>query len=330
MHIPHNLRIAIDEALDGQSTSALHRDFTVLSRAYAQGRSETPFVDCQEKVFAYIAARMPSIYVVLRAVFNEIAARCPTFAPTTLIDAGSGPGTVLWAAAEIWQSLTSLRLLDNNPLFREIGRQLASSAHHPLHQMASWEDLNLLDASQQIKGSADLVTASYVLGELSPSAQERRVLELWRSTEHFLVIVEPGTPDGFRRVMKARSLLLDAGAALFAPCAGPNPCPLPSERWCHFARRVERTRAQRSGKAGTLGFEDEKYCFLIVSPKTTPSSFGRVVATSTILKHQATLHLCDRDNQLVNITVTKRESRNRFRAVTKELRWGDYVAEFEE
>lgn len=330
MHIPHSLRVAIDEALAGRSTSALHRDFTHLSRAYARGRGETPFVDSRDKVCAYIATRMPSIYVVLLAVFQEIATRCPTFAPVSLIDAGSGPGTVLWAAAEVWQTLTSLRLLDNNPLFREIGQLLSQSAEHPLDPIAAWEDFNLLDMNQQLEGTADLVTASYVLGELSASAQERRVLEWWRSTGHFLVIVEPGTPDGFRRILRARALLLEAGAAMFAPCAGEHECPLPDEKWCHFARRVERTRAQRSGKGGSLGFEDEKYCLLIVSRNAVPSIVGRVIAPPTVLKHEATLHLCDRDNRLVNISVSKRSSRERFRAVTKELRWGDYVDEFPE
>lgn len=330
MHIPPDLRIAIDEALAGRSTAALHQDFRTLSRAYAQGRGESPFVDSRNKVLAYIATRMPSIYVVLRAVFEEMMVRCPTFAPASLIDVGSGPGTVLWAAAEVWDTFASLRLLDNNELFRAIGQQLAESARHPLYPRVSWEDVNLLDLTQPMGGTADLVTASYVLGELSSSAQEQRVREWWRSTAQFLVIVEPGTPEGFRRILAARALLLDEGAGLFAPCAGPNECRLPAERWCHFARRVERTRTQRSGKRGSLGFEDEKYCFVVAARGAVPPSIGRVVAPPTILKHEATLHLCDRDNQLVAITVKKKSSKERFRAVSKELRWGDVVEELPE
>lgn len=325
MHIPHKLRLAIDEVLTGSSTCTLHRNFTELARAYAHGRGETPFVESRDKVYAYIATRMPSIYVVLLAVFQEIATRCPTFAPTSLIDVGSGPGTVMWAVEEIWQTLSSLRLLDNNLLFRQVGQQLAASANHPLSAIASWEDINLLDGGQKIEGAADLVTASYVLGELSAPAQERRILDLWHSTEQFLVLVEPGTPDGFRRILSARSLLLNAGASLFAPCAGTNDCPLSGERWCHFARRVERTRTQRSSKGGSLGFEDEKYSFLVVSRTATPPIFGRVVAPPTIFKHEATLYMCDSATTLVSITAKKKGSRDRFRAVTKELRWGDYV-----
>jgi len=65
MQIPPLLRAAIDEALNGHGFGDLQRDFQQLSAAYARGRGEAPFVDSEKKVLAYIATRMPSIYVVV-------------------------------------------------------------------------------------------------------------------------------------------------------------------------------------------------------------------------------------------------------------------------
>ena len=51
----------------------------------------------------------------------------------------------------------------------------------------------------------DLVTAAYVLSELSSDAERRQtVQDLWDATKGILVIVEPGTPSGYQNVIAAR------------------------------------------------------------------------------------------------------------------------------
>ena len=57
----------------------------------------------------------------------------------------------------------------------------------------------------------DLVTAAYVLGELPETALAATLDRAWAATAGALVIVEPGTPAGYGRVLAARSRL-GAGA----------------------------------------------------------------------------------------------------------------------
>jgi ribosomal protein RSM22 (predicted rRNA methylase) len=336
MQIPPLLRAAIDETLNGHGFGDLQRDFQQLSAAYARGRGESSFVDSEKKVLAYIATRMPSIYVVLRAILGEIESRFPETPPRSLIDVGAGPGTVLWAASQIWETLCTVRLFDHSALFRNVGQRLVATSGHHLKEIISWEELDLrtqplsLPASVSLPASADLVTASYVLGELSAPAQRTTVLSLWAATDRWLTLVEPGTPDGFRRILEARSLLLEQGAHIVAPCAAANDCPLPAHRWCHFTRRVERTRAQRAGKAATLGFEDEPYSFLICSKIPPPPIRGRVLSTPTVLKHEASIELCNNENKLTKITARKSSTPARYRELAKKYRWGDFVTELSE
>jgi ribosomal protein RSM22 (predicted rRNA methylase) len=50
---------------------------------------------------AYASTRMPACYAMLHRVFNELHMRLPGFRPATMLDFGSGPGTAIWAAAEV-------------------------------------------------------------------------------------------------------------------------------------------------------------------------------------------------------------------------------------
>jgi len=58
------------------------------------------------RVAAYASSRMPACYAVLFRVFDELHLHLPHFAPRTMLDFGSGPGTAMWAAREV--SLASL------------------------------------------------------------------------------------------------------------------------------------------------------------------------------------------------------------------------------
>lgn len=89
----------------------------------------------------------------------------------------------------------------------------------------------------------DLVVASYSLCEIHRRSFNRVVRALWASTTDMLVLIEPGTPLGFRNIMRARELVLaeadgDAGAHVVAPCPHDGPCPLLIPDKLNFAGAV--------------------------------------------------------------------------------------------
>jgi ribosomal protein RSM22 (predicted rRNA methylase) len=172
--------------------------------------------------------------------------------------------------------------------------------------------------------ASDLVVAAYALAELPAAARARVVDAAWRAATRVLVLVEPGTPDGFAHIHDARAALIAAGAHVLAPCPHEGPCPMraaaASGDWCHFAVRVPRTRRHRQVKGGTLGYEDEKYAYLVVSRDAHPGRpEARVLRHPRIEKGRIALALCTPDGAPRQI-ITRRDQS--WRAARK-VEWGD-------
>lgn len=315
--LPPSVRAAIDELLQGRDTAALRKASAALSDRYRRGGSDAPYIRGQTDVVAYLATRAPATYAAIRRVVEETALRLPGYAPSTLLDVGSGPGTALWAVLDRWPNLERAQLLDREPRFLAVGREIASALPQKTVKIG-WRRSDLRDAS--LPHDADLVIASYVLGELPATDRSGAIDRLWARTGTALIIVEPGTPRGFRTVLDARSALLDAGGQVLAPCPTPHPCPKThGDQWCHFAIRLPRLGTHRLVKQATLGHEDEKYAYLVVARQLGEPFDARVTARPRPGRGRVLLELCQAPD-LHQRTVTKRDKEQYRRA--REAEWG--------
>jgi ribosomal protein RSM22 (predicted rRNA methylase) len=139
-----------------------------------------------------------------------------------------------------------------------------------------------------------------------------------------VVLTEPGTPDGYLRLMAARDRLTAAGMRILAPCPHSAPCPIaPGEDWCHFAARVSRSSLHRQVKGGRLPYEDEKFCYVAAAHPGVAGAPapGRIVRRPQKRKGQVLLELCTAADGLRSATVTKRHGAD-YR-VARDAKWGD-------
>jgi ribosomal protein RSM22 (predicted rRNA methylase) len=180
-------------------------------------------------------ARMPATYAAVTASLNALREIRPGFAPANLLDVGAGPGTASWAAAEAFSSLRSHTLLDANGALRALALDLCSGSMRlrDMHYQRGEARAALADAD-----AADLVVASYMIGEISESERTALAELMWTKTRDTLLIVEPGTPAGHARIMALRKQLIASGAHVAAPCPHDGMCPLVSPDWCHFTQRL--------------------------------------------------------------------------------------------
>jgi ribosomal protein RSM22 (predicted rRNA methylase) len=278
-----------------------------------------PILAGPAEIAAYAAYRMPATYAALRAT---IAALPPTMpAPTSLTDVGGGTGAAAWAVADAFPSIGRITVLDQVDGALALGAALAASAPAAALRSAVW----LRSLLPTELPSADLVTISYVLGELTEAARRDLVAHA-AAGGGVVLIVEPGTPAGYARVIAARDQLLALGHRVLAPCPHQFECPLAAGDWCHFAARVNRTSLHRRIKDADLSYEDEKFSYVATaSPRldlgAPPVGDGRVIRRLTQRKGMVTLRLCRPDGTAADRIVTKRHGELYRRA--RDTDWGD-------
>jgi ribosomal protein RSM22 (predicted rRNA methylase) len=262
---------------------------------------------------------MPATYAAVIASLNAISKVRPDFAPKSLLDVGAGPGTATWAAAEAFSSLQDLALLDANDALRTLALDLAAGSTR-LRGM-SYRRGEARAALADAQG-ADLVVASYLIGEISEVERSELAGLLWAKTRDTLLIVEPGTPAGYARIIALRQQLIAAGAHVGAPCPHDGKCPLAAPDWCHFTQRLPRSRAHKEIKGAELPFEDEKFAYVVLL-RTPPARHpARVLAQPIATKIEVTAKLCTADG-LIIAKVPHRTTVDYARA--KRWRWGDAV-----
>lgn len=318
MELPPRLRQAVDAALEGVAVSELATAAKVLSQRYRnEVRDGRLHISDAKLALAYIATRMPATYAAIHASFTALVELKPDFAPRTALDVGAGPGTAAWAAKALWPDLASMTLLEASPSIRAIGETLvgASGLAH-----ADWRNADLTRDTGKLPAS-DLVTLAYVLDELS--AEQRNVLvdRLWLLTDGVLVIVEPGTPAGWQRILAARSRLVASGANVIAPCPHALACPIIAPDWCHFSARVARSRVHRLAKEADVPWEDEKFIYLAASRAPAGLPRARILAPPESASGRVRLKLCRQDGVAESRLVTRREG-DAFKSARRSD-WGD-------
>ncbi len=303
MQIPEELKQAIEPFFENISTHSLRRAREALSKDYQEGAT-SPFED-EGKRLAYLGARMPATFAAVHQVLQKLSLK------GHLLDLGAGPGTASWAGLTLFPELEKITLLEKNPEAIALGKKLAQA--HPILRNATWIQENLDRAIPE----ADSAILSYVVGELEDYT---KVIEhCWRAVST-LIIVEPGTPKAFERMKKIREQLIALKAYIIAPCPHLFHCPNP---WCHFSTRVERSRLHRLLKGGSLGFEDEKFCYLIASKSPSAPFSARVIRQPLKCTGHVRLSLCTKEGMLVEKTISKKE-KNSYR-LARNSEWGSQM-----
>lgn len=318
VELPPELRAAIDERLRETAPGELARAAAELSARYRAPASQGwRAARSSAHLLAYAAVRLPATYAAITAALLRVQELRPGWQPRTLLDLGTGLGAGVWAAAALWDSLRQITALDADPRALALAQELARSAAHPAVRSAAWRRAALTEPLPDVV--ADLVLIAYVLGELAPDAGQALVERAWQAATDMLVIVEPGTPAGYGRVIAARGRLLAQGAFTTAPCPHDAPCPLVDD-WCHFAVRLPRSRLHRALKQAALGYEDEKFSYVALARTATERAAARVIRHPQVYPGRIGLTLCTRQG-VQAVTVT-RADRERFRQARK-TDWGD-------
>ncbi|MEV0599457.1 small ribosomal subunit Rsm22 family protein [Streptomyces sp. NPDC050315] len=311
------LRGALAGVLDGlppkQAAAAVER---LIANYRGRTPTDAPVLRDRADVAAYAAYRMPATFEAVRSALAAAGERLPDWAPASHLDIGGGTGAAAWAAADVWPKLHTTVLDWAEPALA-LGRELAAGTLPDIR----WQR-QVIGEGLSVPEDTDLVTVSYVLGELTGADREAVVTAAARSRT--AVLIEPGTPDGYARIRAARDQLVAAGLRVIAPCPHSAECPIvPGEDWCHFAARVNRSSLHRQVKGGSLPYEDEKYAYVAATRVEARPAPARIVRKPLLRKGQVLLDVCTAEDGLQRRTVTKRQGAV-YRAA-RDASWGGTV-----
>jgi ribosomal protein RSM22 (predicted rRNA methylase) len=314
MQLPSQLQLAIEKEVAHVKASELLKARKELSERY-RDESVSSFMQTEGMRLSYLVTRLPATFAVFSKVLFYLCEQIADLKIESFLDLGAGPGGALWAIKEKFPELTKATLVEKDPAMILLGKRLTSPFS------CEWQQNDL--EHKQSFAKHHLVLLSYSLGELSSAARNEVLKAAFLAADPLLLIIEPGTPKGYERILEARQALLLAKGHLVAPCPHELPCPLSTNDWCHFSTRVERSSLHRQIKEADLGYEDEKFSYLIFSKRQVCPCSARVLRHPQKRSGHVRLTLCAKEGFMERVVSKK----NPHYKKARDLEWGDCFSE---
>lgn len=281
-----------------------------LSRKYKEGNY---YLTTEEKN-AYLKVRMPATSAAIKKVFGLIFSKVNPNEINSYLDCGAGPGSSLLALNQLGVKLAKMVFYERDIELMSLGKglfpeQANSYVQRDLHSLEPFEN-------------ADLVSFCYSYNELDSNARKGALKRAFDATNQVLVVIEPGTPKGYKNILEVRAFLIEMGGYVLAPCPHNKPCPLQAPKWCHFSVRLERDEVHMQLKGADLPYEDEKFSYVVVSKKEYPTNFDRILHTPNKRKGMVEVELCTKNGVQKKIFT---KSKNFNYKEIKKLNWGDEI-----
>ena len=286
MDIPEGLKDSINKLLSENKSSNIIENAQIISSRYRKndGKGKRLLTNELEAV-SYVISRMPATYAAVYSAFKQILANYNE-KMTSLLDVGAGTGAGTWAVNEI-ENMSQITCLEIEKSMSNIGKKIMKNT---ALDNVQWKSYNILQ--DEIAEKADIVLTSYMINELPEQKRENAVLKLWQATNKLMVVIEPGTPEGFKNILNIRNLIKEQGGYIVAPCCCNGECPIKENDWCAFYARVARSSIHRQAKGGNLGYEDEKFSYIAFSKTPVEITGERILRHPQINSGFVKVKLC--------------------------------------
>lgn len=296
-------RQIIEERLYGIRPGDLAAVSAKISNNYhSSNKTSQRLISDELQALVYAAVRMPATYAAVRSalekslMYNDINI-------DTVIDVGAGTGAASLAAADMF-ALGHLSLIEREDCMRKCGMEIFSAMQSEIMVKAQWYDEDILNDNAD--RHADLVMSSYMINEIKLQDREIVFDRLWNMADKMLLIVEPGTKEGFEVISQARKYFLGKGLHIAAPCTHENKCAIDKDDWCHFSVRVARSRIHKLIKEADVPYEDEKFSYIAIVKDDVTSDGMRILRHPDIRKGNIGLRVCDSQG-IRNTIITKKD-----------------------
>lgn len=296
MNLPENLERKIEEEVSKYKLSNLKEYSQGLSNKYMkETRTGKALLSLEEEAVAYSVMRMPATFCAITNILQNCDIKIDS-----LLDVGAGTGAASFAVTRLFD-VQKVTCLEREKAMMKLGKKLM--ADEEILSKAEWIDIDVLKDDINVK--ADLVIVSYMVNELKEEDKKVLLEKLIKCTNKYLLIVEPGTPEGFLNIRNIRDNILEDNLNILAPCATYGKCEIPKGDWCSFSVRVQRTKIHKILKSGDVPYEDEKYSYILISKEKVENTSARILRHPAIKPKMIGLKLCTKDG-IKEIVITKK------------------------
>lgn len=308
MELPVSLKDKINKKVEGKKQTELLEISKEISKKYINESGKgNRLVTKEEEALVYSIVRMPATYGAIVTSLKwtlELA----NMKIESVLDAGAGTGAASWGIAETFNEDIKITCLERENAMINLGKEYMQNEVKSLSE-AKWIECDVTNS--EIPETADLVVSSYMLNELSDENRLQSVRKLWNATNKILLLVEPGTPESFKKMKKIREYLVEQNGKIIAPCMHNQNCEISENDWCQFTCRISRSKLHKFLKGGDSPFEDEKFFYLAIAKsesiinEASENTF-RVLRHPKVENGRVTLKLCN-ENGICEKVITRKE-----------------------
>ena len=281
MNLPLENKLQLESLLDGYSLKELKNVASSIMEQYQNNSNKgVDLINSSIASKVYAVYRLPATY----SAFGEALKHTLELYKENIdsvIDVGAGSGSASIAVSNLLPNIKNYILLERNKYMMEIGKTLHN-----------FDYINYDLSKDNLDIKADLVISNYVLNELDINSRINAINKMWNMTNKMMLIVEPGTPEGFSLIREIRDYLISIGAHVIAPCTHMGVC---LNTWCHFSTRVSRSKLHKDLKGGDAPYEDEKYCYIAFSKSVITPCKNRILRHPQINPGFVELEVCSKD-----------------------------------
>lgn len=292
MKIPDLLEVGIENEIQGIKITELKELAQNLSNRYMnEKRAGQTLLSKEKEALAYSIMRMPATFCAVTTALRHTLTIAENVEIETVLDIGAGTGAATWAITELVNP-KEIMCLEREEAMRKVGQALMKQ--NAEMQNIKWINEDITSANS-IKG-ADLIVTSYMINELKLEERKSVIQKLLSLDSKIILIIEPGTPEGFKNIKEIQKIALENEAYVVAPCTHQKLCKLPEDDWCHSTVRVERNKIHKILKSADAPYEDEKFSYIAISKQYFSTVKSRVLRHPIIETGKITLKLCTNGN----------------------------------
>lgn len=327
-NLPDRINDAISKTISEQQNPEWLKRAEILHNRYmTRDKSENQdYINDYADTIAYLALRTPATYAQIFGSLLQISELAPFFKPKSVLDIGSGPGTGIWAAKTVWDSIEDATCIDKNEHLLVTGKEITNKAN--IIKNVTWKKWDSVKDDTLNLPMSDIVIVANVLNEMSDSQAKYLLDQAYNRCRFLMIIIEPGTSFGIDIIEKATRSFPNK-IVLIAPYINNN-FVIDKKTWLHFSQRFIRPEFQRrirkrmrTDPLSASDWEETKYAYLAIGKLPVENKiWGKVVGPTLKQKGFLEIPILTKDS-ITKIKVLKRNKKQY--TFAKNIKWGDIV-----